>query len=101
MTLLLVWFEIPCVHRNAMGVSQAMISADMALAGVKTVIPVDEVVNTMYNVGRSLPAAFRETAEGGWPKQPPDVKLWKNYLVKIKLKNSNDKIRILFFRLNT
>lgn len=57
--------EIPCVHRNAMGASQAMISADMALAGVKTVIPVDEVVNTMYNVGRSLPAAFRETAEGG------------------------------------
>ncbi|MDU4037813.1 MAG: L-serine ammonia-lyase, iron-sulfur-dependent, subunit alpha, partial [Lactococcus lactis] len=57
--------EIPCVHRNAMGASQAMISADMALAGVKTVIPVDEVVNIMYNVGRSLPAAFRETAEGG------------------------------------
>ena len=48
-----------------MGASQAMISADMALAGVKTVIPVDEVVNIMYNVGRSLPAAFRETAEGG------------------------------------
>ncbi|RZI48523.1 L-serine ammonia-lyase, iron-sulfur-dependent, subunit alpha [Lactococcus kimchii] len=62
--------EIPCVHRNAMGASQAMISADMALAGVKTVIPVDEVVNTMYNVGRSLPAAFRETAEGGLAQTP-------------------------------
>lgn len=62
--------EIPCVHRNAMGASQAMISADMALAGVKTVIPVDEVINTMYNVGRSLPAAFRETAEGGLAQTP-------------------------------
>lgn len=62
--------EIPCVHRNAMGASQAMISADMALAGVKTVIPVDEVVTTMYNVGRSLPAAFRETAEGGLAQTP-------------------------------
>ncbi|MCL2114247.1 MAG: L-serine ammonia-lyase, iron-sulfur-dependent, subunit alpha [Streptococcaceae bacterium] len=62
--------EIPCVHRNAMGASQAMISADMALAGVKTVIPVDEVVNTMYNVGRTLPAAFRETAEGGLAQTP-------------------------------
>lgn len=93
--------EIPCVHRNAMGASQAMISADMALAGVKTVIPVDEVVNTMYNVGRSLPAALEKQLRVVWPKHPLDVKLWKNYLVKIKLKNSNDKIRILFFRLNT
>ncbi|AYG00607.1 L-serine ammonia-lyase, iron-sulfur-dependent, subunit alpha [Lactococcus allomyrinae] len=62
--------EIPCVHRNAMGASQAMISADMALAGIKTMIPVDEVVNTMYNVGRTLPTAFRETAEGGLAQTP-------------------------------
>ena len=67
--------EIPCVHRNALGASQAMISADMALAGVKTVIPVDEVVNTMYNVGRSLPAAFRETAEGGLAQTPTGRKI--------------------------
>ncbi|MFC4652822.1 L-serine ammonia-lyase, iron-sulfur-dependent, subunit alpha [Lactococcus nasutitermitis] len=62
--------EIPCVHRNAMGASQAFISADMALAGVKTVIPVDEVVTCMYNVGRTLPAAFRETADGGLAQTP-------------------------------
>lgn len=54
---------------------RAMISADMALAGVKTVIPVDEVVNTMYNVGRSLPAAFRETAEGGLAQTPTGRKI--------------------------
>lgn len=57
--------EIPCVHRNAMGASQAMISADMALAGVAPKIPVDEVVSCMYRVGRALPAMWRETAEGG------------------------------------
>lgn len=62
--------EIPCVHRNAMGASQAMISADMALAGVKTVIPVDEVITCMYNVGRSLPSAHRETGEGGLAATP-------------------------------
>jgi L-serine dehydratase len=67
--------EVPCVHRNAMGASQAMISADMALAGVKTVIPVDEVVNTMYNVGKSLPAAFRETAEGGLAQTPTGLRI--------------------------
>ena len=62
--------EIPCVHRNAMGASQAMISADMALAGVKTVIPVDEGITCMYNVGRSLPSAHRETGEGGLAATP-------------------------------
>ena len=67
--------EIPCVHRNAMGASQAMISADMALAGVKTVIPVDEVITCMYNVGRNLPAAFRETAEGGLAQTPTGKKV--------------------------
>lgn len=67
--------EIPCVHRNAMGASQAMISADMALAGVKTAIPVDEVISCMYNVGRSLPAAFRETAEGGLAQTPTGRKI--------------------------
>ncbi|MDR0921830.1 MAG: L-serine ammonia-lyase, iron-sulfur-dependent, subunit alpha [Lactobacillales bacterium] len=57
--------EVPCVKRNAMGASQAFISADMALAGIQSVIPPDEVVNCMYQVGRAMPSAFRETAEGG------------------------------------
>jgi L-serine dehydratase len=57
--------EVPCVKRNAMGATQALVSADMALAGIESVIPPDEVVNCMYQVGRAMPAAFRETAEGG------------------------------------
>lgn len=73
--------EIPCVHRNAMGASQAMISADMALAGVKTAIPVDEVVTCMYNVGRSLPAAFRETAEGGLAQTPTGREIMEKIFV--------------------
>ncbi len=67
--------EIPCVHRNAMGASQAMISADIALAGVATKIPVDEVVTCMYNVGRALPAMWRETAEGGLAQTPTGRKI--------------------------
>ena len=56
--------EVPCVKRNALGSSQAFISADMALAGIESVIPPDEVVLAMYQVGRQMPSIFKETAEG-------------------------------------
>lgn len=62
--------EVPCVKRNALGASQAMISADMALAGITSVIPVDEVVEAMYKVGRQMPSIFKETAEGGLADTP-------------------------------
>lgn len=57
--------EFPCALRNASGVTNALISADLALAGVETLIPFDEIVETMYDVGRAMPAALRETALGG------------------------------------
>ena len=57
--------EVPCVKRNALGASQALVSADMALAGIKSLIPVDEVIATMHKVGTELPSKFRETGEGG------------------------------------
>ena len=62
--------EVPCVKRNALGSSFALVAADMALAGIKSQIPVDEVVDAMYQVGSSLPTAFRETAEGGLAATP-------------------------------
>lgn len=57
--------EAPCAKRNASGVVNAMMSADLALAGVKSVVPFDEVVDAMYRVGKSLPMELRETALGG------------------------------------
>jgi L-serine dehydratase len=57
--------EAPCVKRNAMGAAIAMVAADMALAGVKSVIPTDEVIEAMYKIGRDMPASLRETALGG------------------------------------
>lgn len=62
--------EVPCVKRNAMGASYALIAADMALAGIESKIPADEVILAMYQVGSSLPTAFRETAEGGLAVTP-------------------------------
>ena len=67
--------EVPCVKRNAMGASYAYIAADMALAGIESKIPVDEVIDAMYQVGSSLPTAFRETAEGGLAATPTGKRL--------------------------
>ena len=62
--------EVPCVKRNAMGASFALVAADMALAGIESKIPVDEVVDAMYQVGNAMPTAFKETAEGGLAATP-------------------------------
>lgn len=62
--------EVPCVKRNALGASQALVSADLALAGIRSRIPVDEVIETMYKVGLELPSKFRETGKGGLADTP-------------------------------
>lgn len=69
--------EVPCVKRNALGASFAIVAADMALAGIESQIPVDEVVDAMYQVGSALPTAFKETAEGGLAATPTGQKYMK------------------------
>lgn len=62
--------EVPCVFRNATGAAVALASAEMALAGVEFPIPLDEVIDAMGLVGRSLPPSLRETALGGLAVTP-------------------------------
>ncbi len=62
--------ESPCAKRNASGAVNAMISADMSMAGIVSAVPFDEVVDAMYRVGRMLPMQLRETALGGVAAQP-------------------------------
>lgn len=62
--------EVPCVKRNAGAAMIALLSADMALSGIESVIPVDEVMDAMAAVGRSMPAALRETGQGGLAATP-------------------------------
>ncbi|GBF12204.1 L-serine ammonia-lyase, iron-sulfur-dependent, subunit alpha [Tepidibacillus sp. HK-1] len=62
--------EVPCVKRNAMGAANAMIAADMALAGIQSVIPPDEVIETMYRIGCAMPMPLKETALGGLAATP-------------------------------
>lgn len=57
--------EVPCSKRNATGTVNALVCADMALAGIKSFIPFDEIVDAMYKVGRLMSPTLRETAEGG------------------------------------
>lgn len=62
--------ECPCVKRNVMGAVNALTCADMALAGLSSPIPCDEVIDAMGAVGRSLPSALRETGQGGLAATP-------------------------------
>ncbi|GMQ60279.1 L-serine ammonia-lyase, iron-sulfur-dependent, subunit alpha [Vallitalea sediminicola] len=77
--------EAPCAKRNAIGTSNAMISAEMTLAGIKSVIPFDEVVIAMGKVGKMLPVSLRETAEGGIATTPTGRKLRKKIFGEDKI----------------
>ena len=70
--------EEPCIIRNATSAMVALCSAEMALAGVPSLIPVDEVIKAMDAVGKQLPSSLRETAEGGIAVSPTGIKIAKN-----------------------
>lgn len=72
--------EAPCAKRNAAGTVSALTVADMAMAGVKSIIPFDEVVDAMYRVGKQLPCELRETALGGLAITPTGIEIRKKVL---------------------
>ncbi len=69
--------EIPCIKRNAAGVANAFAAAEMALAGIQSAIPADEVIIAMKRVGDAMPVALKETAEGGLAATPTGKKLYR------------------------
>lgn len=62
--------QVPCAQRNASQAVNALLSADLALGGMESLIPLDEVVAAMYSVGHMLPTQLRETALGGIAATP-------------------------------
>ena len=62
--------EVPCVKRNAIGAMNALTAAELALAGISSAIPADEVIDAMRQVGLSLPSTLRETGKGGIAATP-------------------------------
>jgi L-serine dehydratase len=76
--------ELPCVFRNATGAAIALAGIEMAMAGVEFAIPVDEVIDTMGEIGRSMDVRYRETAGGGLAATPTGRRLAKDRLYQIK-----------------
>lgn len=69
--------EVPCVKRNGFAASHALTAANMALAGIKSVIPPDEVIQAMYQIGNMMPTALKETSKGGLAVTPTALKIKK------------------------
>ncbi|WP_121605237.1 L-serine ammonia-lyase, iron-sulfur-dependent, subunit alpha [Virgibacillus sp. Bac332] len=81
--------EVPCVKRNAGGSSLAIVSADMALAGVTSRIPCDEVIGAMYRIGKQMPSSLRETGEGGLADTPTGRFLKDNLGLQVRKSDSH------------
>jgi len=77
--------EVPCIKRNGVMAAEAMVAADMALAGIESVIPFDDVVSAMNEIGRMMPCELKETSEGGLA----NTKTGRGY--KIWLKSSGSR----------
>ena len=74
--------EVPCVKRNAAGVAGAFVAAELALAGISSVIPADEAILAMKRVGDAMVPALKETAEGGLAATPTACRLRDELLGK-------------------
>ena len=74
--------EAPCIKRNGTLTALGAVSADMALAGIKSVIPADEVIDAMSRVGKAIPPSLRETSLGGLAITPTAKELVKNLGLK-------------------
>ena len=72
--------EVPCVKRNATGAMIALTAAEMALSGVKSAIPVDEVIDAMGQIGKQMPCALKETAQGGLAVTPTGRRIQADFL---------------------
>ncbi|TGE32750.1 L-serine ammonia-lyase, iron-sulfur-dependent, subunit alpha [Desulfosporosinus sp. Sb-LF] len=72
--------EVPCVKRNAIGATIALSAAEMALSGVKSAIPIDEVIDTMAQIGKQMSCALKETAQGGLAVTPTGRRIQADFL---------------------
>lgn len=76
--------EVPCIKRNGACAMQALLAADLALAGIKSFIPVDEAIDAMKSVGDMLPCGLKETAGGGMALCPTALAWAKDYFNKVQ-----------------
>lgn len=72
--------EVPCVKRNATAATVALAAAEMVLAGIKSAIPLDEVIDAMNEIGKQMPCSLRETAQGGLAITPTGRRIQADFL---------------------
>lgn len=72
--------EVPCVKRNVIGAVNAVTSADLAIAGVRSAVPADEVIDAMRDIGIQMPRSIRETGEGGLAGTPTGLKITQDLM---------------------
>lgn len=73
--------EVPCVKRNVTGAVNALTAADMALAGITSAIPADQVFDAMREVGEKMHLSLKETGEGGLAATPEGIRITKSLLL--------------------
>jgi L-serine dehydratase len=78
--------ELPCIKRNVIGVANALSAADLALAGIRSIIPPDEVVDALQNVQKLLPMELRDTTLGGLGCTKTGLRLKQEWLERMKSK---------------
>ena len=81
--------EVPCIKRNGIMAASALVAADMALAGIESVIPFDDVVAAMNEIGRMMPCEIKETSEGGLANTKTGIG-YKNWLRSSGSRNLED-----------
>ena len=72
--------EVPCVKRNVIGAVNAVTSADLAIAGVRSAVPADEVIDALRDIGIQMPCSLRETGEGGLAATPTGLKITQDLM---------------------
>lgn len=82
--------EVPCILRNAGAVSQCFTAVDLAMAGVESLIPADEVIDAMENIGNRMDERFRETAQGGLAATPTGRALAQSIWKKVRGEESHE-----------
>lgn len=75
--------EVPCIKRNVIGAVNAITACDMAMAGIESMIPADEVIDAMREVGEALPKALRETSLGGLAATPTGISINERLMPKV------------------
>lgn len=82
--------EIPCIKRNVNGAVNAVVSCQMVMAGIKSAIPADEVIDSMGRIGRLLPACLRETSTDGLASTPTGIRIAKKLKNKAKVSSTSE-----------